>query len=258
MNTEKQLDILHDHYKETFARMRASEKSRDRLFVFVIGLFALLSLEIGYPAGVGGALGKVTVAGLEFDLRAVPLPALLDASWVLTLYTVLRYCQTAVLVNRQYPYLHMLERNVSRLLIGGMPRQVSDPPDSLALDADVYKRESDVYLHGYPVLLNVAWFAYAVLFPAIAITAASWLAYLEWTTLRYPSSDRALAFVAAGSVIAVFFFYVIWPGLGAEYGRLRAWMSKRHAPNVLAETAKQPRTSLVNYQEVTTHDEQRR
>ena len=59
--TEKQLDILHDHYKETFARMREVEAKRDRLFLGVIGLFALLSLEIGYPAAVGGTLNIIPI-----------------------------------------------------------------------------------------------------------------------------------------------------------------------------------------------------
>jgi len=83
--TDKQLEILHDHYKETFARMREAEALRDRLFLWMIGLFALLSLEIGYPAAIGGTLGKLSIAGGELNLQALPLPALLNATWVLTL-----------------------------------------------------------------------------------------------------------------------------------------------------------------------------
>src|SRR2546428_9720906 len=98
---DKQLEILNDHYKETFARLRAAEALRDRLFLWMIGLFALLILEIGYPAAVGGALKKLSIAGGELDLQALPLPALLNATWVLTLTIGLRYCQTSVLGNRQ-------------------------------------------------------------------------------------------------------------------------------------------------------------
>ena len=100
MTNQKQLEILHDHYKETFARLRETEASRDQLFLWVIGLFALLSLEIGYPAAIGGSLGKLSIAGGELNLQALPLPALLNVTWVLTLAIGLRYCQTSVLVNR--------------------------------------------------------------------------------------------------------------------------------------------------------------
>ncbi len=84
--TDKQLEVLHDHYKETFARLREAEASRDRLFLWVIGLFALLSLEVGYPVAIGGSFVKLTIAGGELNLQALPLPALLNATWVLTLW----------------------------------------------------------------------------------------------------------------------------------------------------------------------------
>jgi hypothetical protein len=61
--TDKQLEILHDHYKETFTRLREVEALRDRLFLRLIGLFALLIIEIGYPAALGGTLGKLSVLG---------------------------------------------------------------------------------------------------------------------------------------------------------------------------------------------------
>src|SRR5207249_5794972 len=117
--TDKQLDILNDHYKDTFTRLRESEQARDRLFLSLIGLFALLILEVGYPAAVGGSLGKMSILGGELNLQALPLPALLNASWVLTLVIGLQYCQATVRVNRQYPYLHTLEETISPALGGG-------------------------------------------------------------------------------------------------------------------------------------------
>jgi hypothetical protein len=129
----------------------------------MIGLFALLILEIGYPAAVGGALKKLSIAGGELDLQALPLPALLNATWVLTLTIGLRYCQTSVLVNRQYPYLHTLEEAISPEVGGG----------------DLYQREGKVYLREYPLLLDVAWFAYVILFPLIVMVATLGLAIWE-------------------------------------------------------------------------------
>jgi uncharacterized integral membrane protein len=215
--TDKQLEILHDHYKETFARIREVEKSRDRLFLWVIGLFVLLSLEIGYPAAIGGALGKVSIAGGEFDLQGLPLPALLTATWVLTLAIALRYCQATVFVARQYPYLHMLEENISPLIRDDK----SGPP---ALDANIYRREGKVYLSEYPLLLNVAWIAYVFVFPVIVIVATLALAFWEWTGLPYPLVHHILDSVIAGMLIALFFFYQIQPGVASLW---RKWRTRK-------------------------------
>lgn len=195
--TEKQLDILHDHYKETFARMREAEQSRDRLLLWVIVLFALLSVEIGYPAAVGGTLGKVNVLGVEINLQPLPLPALLHATWVFTLAVSLRYCQTAILVTRQYPYLHDLEDVIAPEFGRGK----------------IYRREGEAYLNEYPLLLNVAWFAYVLLFPVIVIVATIGLVIWEWLYLPYQLFHLIFDSAIAIALISFFFLYRMEPFL---------------------------------------------
>jgi hypothetical protein len=205
--TDKQLEILHDHYKETFARLREVESSRDRLFLWVIGLFALLSVEIGYPAAIGGALGKLNIAGGELNLQALPLPALLNVTWVLTLAMGLRYCQTSVLVNRQYPYLHSLEETISPELGGG----------------DLYQREGKVYLREYPLLLDVAWFAYGILFPLIVMFATFGLAIWELSRVLYPLPHILFDTFIAGALIIFFFLYRVQPAIASRW---RKWQTR--------------------------------
>lgn len=207
--TDKQLEILHDHYKETFARLREVETLRNRLFLGVIGLFALLILEIGYPAAVGGTLGKISIAGGELNLQALPLPALLNATWVLTLTISLRYCQASVLVNRQYPYLHMLEETISPEVGGG----------------DLYQREGKVYLRGYPLLLDVAWLAYGILFPLIVMLAAIGLVIWELNWVLYPFYHKLFDALFAVALVCFFFLYQMQPALASL---LRKWQSERN------------------------------
>ena len=215
--TDKQLELLHDHYKETFARLRDAEALRDRLFLWVIGLFALLILEIGYPAAVG-AVGKLSIAGGEFNLQVLPLPALLNATWVLTLAIGLRYCQTSVLVNRQYPYLHTLEEAISPEVGGG----------------DLYQREGKVYLREYPLLLDVAWFAYGILFPFIVMFATFGLAIWELTWVLYPLYHIFFDAFIAGALICFFFLYRVQPALASRW---RKWqMRSRNKQNSLQTT----------------------
>lgn len=199
--TEKPLEILHDHYKETFARIRQAEASRDRLFLVLIGLFALLILEIGYPAAVGSALGKLSILGGELNLQVLPLPALLNASWILTLTIALRYCQITVLINRQYPYLHTLEKAISPQVGGG----------------DLYQRESKVYLDEYPLILDVAWFFYSIFFPIIIILATLGLIIWEVTRVAYPFYHKIFDALVAVTLICLFFLYRVQPALTAQW-----------------------------------------
>lgn len=205
--TEKQLEILHDHYKETFARLREIESSRDRLFLWVIGLFTLLSIEIGYPAAIGGALGKLSIAGGELNLQALPLPALLNITWVLTLAMGLRYCQSTILVNRQYPYLHSLEDAIA-------PEFGED---------DIYRREGKVYLREYPLLLDVAWFAYGILFPLIVMFATCGLIIWELSWVLYPLAHILFDAFIACALIVFFFIYRVQPTIS---NRWRKWQTR--------------------------------
>lgn len=211
--TEKQIDILHDHYKETFARLREAEATRDRLFLWVIGLFALLSLAIGYPASLGRSLGALDILGGELNLQALPFPALLNVLWVLTLAISLRYCQTTILVIRQYPYLHMLEAALSPVLGGG----------------DLYQREGKVYLREYPLLLDAAWFAYGILFPFIIMFATVGLVVWEFSQLQYPLYHLLFDMLMATAIVIFFFLYRVQPAIASRWKKWRA--RPRRNPN---------------------------
>lgn len=192
---KSQLDILHDHYKESFSYIREREKQRDRLFLILIGLFALLVFEVQYPANFEGALGPVKASSAEVDLGALPLPGLLSVSWVLTFAIALRYCQAAVNVERQYGYLHGLEEKISQELG----------------DEELYRREGRSYLEKYPLFQEWAWICYVFLFPAIVMLAAFTLVYLELTRLPYPLFHKVFDVVVALAVVTSLYLYRLHP-----------------------------------------------
>jgi len=131
---DKQLEILHDHYKESFSLIRSREKQRDILFLVLIALFALLIVEIKYPLNFGEAIGNLNLQFGDIQLAKLPLAALLSVSWVFTFTIALRYCQTTVAVDVQYRYLHMLESKISKFFN----------------DTNLYRREGKAYLEDYP------------------------------------------------------------------------------------------------------------
>lgn len=204
--TEKQLEIVHDHYKETFSYIREREKARDRQFLWIILLFALLFLEVGYPAEFGGSVQSLSIVGGQIDLDRLPLPALLSATWVLTLAITLRYCAATVSISRQYKYLHALESELSPQFGGGI----------------IYNREGNHYLEEYPPILNFVYFAYVMIFPVIVLFAILFLSALEWFRLSYPWPHRLFDTLVAGAVFLCFFLYQMQPYLAERWDK---WMT---------------------------------
>lgn len=207
---EKRLDVLHDHYKETFSRIREIEASRNRLLIWVIVAFGVLAVEVAYPAQFDGSFESLSVAGIQVALGSLPRAALLSATWVLATTLVLRYCQTSIAVERQYPYLHRLEDEISPML-GGFP---------------FYCREGKFYLERYPPLLNVVFFGYVILLPAVIIGASIALMYREWAKLNLPIVHRMVDTALALSVIVLLVIYRVQP-------KVACWLDdrKKHKRN---------------------------
>lgn len=209
VSAEQRLEVLHDHFKETFARQRELERSRDRLFLWVILLFGVLSVEIGYPAEFTGSVQTVSLLGTEIDLAKLPLAALLSTTWVLTFAITLRYCQTSIFIDRQYRYVHTLEEHISPMVGGG----------------DLYRREGEVYLRGYPLLFNVAYYAYIIIFPIILILAAVSLWIWERNQLSTPWLHKAFDLSLVIAIVGSLFLYRMQPYLAGKvrqhWGRIQ-------------------------------------
>jgi hypothetical protein len=196
-NPEQQrLDVLHDHYKESFSHVREREKQRDWLFLILIGLFALLSLQILYPADFGGALGP-TPKGLRRrggPQRVAPPGA---AQRVLGVHLRDRV--------EILPGVHQ-----HREAVPVPPRPGGE--DSAAIgDRDLYRREGRAYLHNYPLFSDWAWFCYVFLFPAIVALAILALSIGEWAMLPHHWLYKSLDSVVAAAILISFSLYRILP-----------------------------------------------
>lgn len=198
------LALLHDHYKETFALIRDREGQRDKLFLWLLVIFALLVIEIQYPANVNGVLGHLKLGVNDIDLQQLPLSRLLNVSWVFTAAFVLRYCQATKAVERQYHYLHMLEERISARL----------------KDADLYRREGRAYLDQYPHLLNWAWVYYTILFPAASVIAVCYLLGVEWVALNESVLSKLFDSAFGISVLISLGLY-LFPRIAHRYGKKR-------------------------------------
>lgn len=195
--TEPQVGIVHDHYKESFTLIREREGQRDKLFLWLLLFYALLILEVQFPANANGVLGSLNVAGNTLNLQQVPLGLLLDASWVFLAAFVLKYCQVATAIERQYDYVHMLEGRMSSAL----------------KDDRIYRREGAAYLSRYPWLLRWAWLSYTAMFPAALVVATIYLFAVEVAVLHHGLPSKIFDGVFVASIVVSVSLYRFLPGI---------------------------------------------
>lgn len=198
------LEVLHDHYKDSFSYIREREKERDRLFLVLIALFVLLAFEIQYATDFLSALSAITIMGVKANLSALPLAALLGATWLFVLAITLRYCQATINVERQYEYLHTLEKKISARLG----------------DDELYRREGRAYEKKYPIFSEWAWRFYVDVLPLIVASAVVVLAYQEFTGSGNSLVSRIIDAIIAGGVILSFILFRIASSVGCAAKKL--------------------------------------
>ncbi len=205
-----QREILHDHYKETFQYIRERETLRDRLFLVLIGLYALLAVQIQYPRKFDGTVETINFLGIQIDVNSLPLAALLTATWVFVLAVVLRYCQTTINVERQYDYLHKLEERLSAEFGG-----------------DVYCREGRAYEDQYPFFSDWTWRFYTVVLLVVAILSTAVLAWEDVFGLNYSIWNKILDGGIGLYIIVLFFLFRVLAPMAALWGKLWSRLSSR-------------------------------
>jgi len=166
----KQLDVLHDHYKESFGYIREVEYQRNKLSLVVIVLIGVIFFEILYPTNLQDALAAAGKDKLGISIAAIPIPALISVTWTFLLAISLRYCQSIIQVDRQYDYLHGLEDKIAPMFH----------------DEGVYRREGHNYMKKRVVFSDWVGLFYTVLFPAIILTATFSLLCTQLSIHRVP------------------------------------------------------------------------
>ena len=194
MMNDIKLNILHDHYKESFLYIRDREKHRDRLFLLIIALIGILFLEIQYVEIFPNIFKNINLESFNLDLSTVPIFVFLSITWTYLFILVLKYCQIAISIERQYEYLHILEKKISNIFN----------------DKEIYSREGRAYIKNYPIFSEFAWIFYVLIFPIIVMLSTALLLYFEWnmenTVYYHLIYDSLLVLGVALS----FILYRIW------------------------------------------------
>lgn len=202
------IDLLYDHYKESNTLRLEAQGRRNKHFVILCCLEAVLFWILIRPkiafssllTGISAALGTLFELGNETIQTLV---------WILVVYMLIRYCQDTLYVERQYKYLGKIEKSISK-----------------ELDVSVFDRESDNYLCEFPMVLNFIDLFYKMLMPVIFFVINIVRIVQEWYAFDHITlvllCDTVM-FLAASIIIWFYFFEI--------HSKITTWC-KKHIPLV--------------------------
>ena len=118
-SSEKKIDILNDHYKDTFSHLVSYRKQRDRLIIYLLVVTVILLLCPLFPKEINSAILKI--ASQKIGLEKIE-PILVYLLLVISAFILLfRYSQLKALITNQHCYLELLEAELASLYLNGIP-----------------------------------------------------------------------------------------------------------------------------------------
>ena len=153
--TDTKLQLLAEHYKNSFDFLQIHLKQRNRLFLYVLCILVLMLFQLYTPQEASNIISQLISSKLKLS---APMNTLFIQSiiWFGLLATTLKYFQSVVFIERQYSYIHQLEEQLSE-----------------EYEKKAFTREGDSYQNDYPKLLEWASCLYTVFFPAILLIVSS-------------------------------------------------------------------------------------
>lgn len=205
MSKEKRAELLMSHYKDTFEHILYHWKVRNRLFMYVLLLLAIMALDIYSPSSIARVINDYLAQKLDKANQVSPIfhfKVIGTAVWFLLLSLIISYYQRSILVDRLYRYIANLEEQICK-----------------SMDGDFVTREGKAYLskHGVfnpneigprPLFIRAIGPLYIYIFPAL-LMAFVVIKFLQ----EFPSFDAVTDYLNLifGIMIVVYnIFYLIW------------------------------------------------
>ena len=105
---EIKLQILSEHYKDTFLHMQGYLMLRSKRFFYLIIFVSVLLFQQYSPNFFQNVLSQVILKQIELKVD-IDLSFVGSIIWFCLLGITVLYFQVNVLINRQYKYIHKLE-----------------------------------------------------------------------------------------------------------------------------------------------------
>lgn len=116
---DTKLEVLSNHYSETFSLLKSDVGKRDRLFLYMLIVIAFIFLYMSAPDAVGAMINSF-VSSQMGNNNLVEAPELVNVSfigallWLALLSLSHTYFQLVLHIERQYDYVYQLESELSK------------------------------------------------------------------------------------------------------------------------------------------------
>lgn len=159
MTDEKKIEILYDHYKDTFENQKVFLQKRNYYTLICLGLIATLSFQMSNPDQsnvISSEIIKKNIGDITIDFSYINSVLNFALLWV-----VIMYYQINLLIEKIYKYIQEIEGKLTKEMA---PFEIS--------------REGKTYLDHYPWLSEVVHKIYSICFPVTLICVA----IIKWVT----------------------------------------------------------------------------
>jgi len=163
ITTDQTTDLLYDHYKDTFREIRTYTSNRNKLFLYVLLIFA--AMQIINP----GEAPSIMADALKESFGVSPVISVQAISallWLSLLYCLARYLQVTLTIDSQYGYLHTLESYLA---------------DSFTSFS--FNRERLGYGEDFKGLRNAIFLFYRAIVPVVFLILVIWRLHSEYRYL---------------------------------------------------------------------------
>ena len=181
------LEMLYDHYKETFSLSKEAQVRRNKSFIVLCILEAFSFLLLIRPEKAFELILEGIHKELDMTLQ-LSNTIIQTLLWLLIVYVMIRYIQDMLYVERQYAYLDSLEKEISNL--GSV---------------NIFAREGANYQKDYPMVLNFIDLFYKMLMPIFFALINMVRIYEEWIL-----SDKITIAIICDTILFLSIFIIDW------------------------------------------------
>ncbi len=146
------LEILYDHYKDSFSLTISHLKQREKLFVWLLIIIFLQFIEFTESEKSLEALNQIIESKINYNFH-FSLEYLTIFLWFALFSISLKYFQKNTLINKNYKYIHRVEEKICKI----------------AKDKSFIIREGKFYLKNYSLFSNWSHAVYTWIFPLLLI-----------------------------------------------------------------------------------------
>lgn len=160
------IELLYDHYKETFSIIKENIVQRNRFFVMVFLVVTLQFLFASSPDSVSYLIISIVQKQYKIDISN-QMSIIQSFLWLILLYLTMRYYQATIYIEKQYNCIYSIEKDLS---------------DCNKIKFD---RESGNYLSNYPKMSDFVDILYKWVFPIIYCWIICYKIITEYITSKF-------------------------------------------------------------------------